>query len=119
MSHPINNLDVHDLDVDTGPTPQQVDAFAEKYAEKIADRLPPSSLHVPPQRPRKHRILSPSEVTPLVSRPGWHARSTPEEVAEAWEAVQAAEEALEVSTAAVKALQADQQQEGAGYAAAV
>ncbi len=112
-------LDHLDDRADTATTPQEVDAFAERYAAQTADRLPPSSLHVPPARPHRHQLLSPSDVVPLVGRPGWHSMGTPEQVSEEWEAVEVGREALEQSTADVRALDGDQHQEGARYAAAV
>ncbi|MGY1640056.1 hypothetical protein ACI782_02850 [Geodermatophilus sp. SYSU D00703] len=104
---------------DSGPTQAEIDAFAQKWAEKKAADYSPHPLDGIPAVPHQHRPLNSWEPERLTERPGWHATMTPPEVAERWEALLAAVEAVEESSASVKALGADEAAERRRYDAAV
>lgn len=118
MTKLINALDVDDVRESTAPTQADVDRITQDYMAQRAGDLPPHPTG-PPTTPRKHRALSTADVAPMVSRPWWQSMATPEKVAEAWEVVQGAADALKESSAAVRALSADQQREASAYAAEV
>jgi hypothetical protein len=106
-------------ELDESPTPDWNQVASEYMAKKQGD-LPPHPLDgLPAWSRQSHRPLNSWEPGELTKRDEWHAVMTPKPVAARWDAVLAAVEAVEESSAKVKAIQAEEAAERDRYDAAV